>query len=77
VLPGTGDGIAVVTASRADQNLRVWEPLRGNATLVPLSIHPRCLLAADDALVIGHDDGILALSLTISPSEGSSSSGTG
>jgi WD40 repeat protein len=71
VLPGTGDGIAVVTASRADRNLRIWEPLRGNVTLVPLSIRPRCLISADNALLIGHDDGILALSLTISPIEGS------
>ena len=26
VLPGAGDGITVVTASRADSNLRIWEP---------------------------------------------------
>jgi hypothetical protein len=65
VLPGTGDGITVVTASRADCNLRVWEPLRGSVALLPLSVRPRCLLNAGDALVIGHDDGLLALSLTV------------
>jgi hypothetical protein len=63
VLPRTGDGIAVVTASRANRNLRIWEPRRGAATLVPLSVRPRCLLNAGDALLIGHDDGLLALSL--------------
>ena len=26
VLPGAGDGITVVTASRADSNLRIWDP---------------------------------------------------
>lgn len=63
MLPGAGDGITVVTASRADRNLRIWEPQRGSAALLPLSIRPRCLLTAGDALVIGHD-GLLALSLT-------------
>lgn len=66
VLPGPGDGIAVVTASRADRNLRIWEPLHGSVTLVPLSIRPRCLISAGNALLIGHDDGILALSLAFS-----------
>jgi hypothetical protein len=62
-LPAAGDGIAVVTASRADCNLRVWEPLRGSVALVPLDIRPRCLLGAGNVLMIGHDDGLLALSL--------------
>jgi hypothetical protein len=70
VLPGTANGIAVVTASRADRNLRIWEPQRGSATLLPLSIRPRCLLNAGDALVIGHDDGLLALSLTTGTAAG-------
>jgi len=50
ILPGAGDGITVVTASRADRNLRIWEPQRGSAALLPLSIRPRCLLTAGDAL---------------------------
>jgi hypothetical protein len=54
-----------VTASRADCNLRVWEPLHGSVALLPLSVRPRCLLNVGDALVIGHDDGLLALSLTV------------
>ena len=64
VLPGADDGIAVATASRADRSLRIWEPQGGGAALVPLGVRPRCLLNVDDALVIGHDDGLLALSLT-------------
>jgi WD domain, G-beta repeat len=68
VLPGTGNGITVVTASRADCNLRIWEPLRGRAALLPLTIRPRCVLTAGDALLIGHDDGLLALSLTVGTS---------
>lgn len=64
VLPATGDGIAVVTASRADRNLRVWEPLRGGVALIPLAAQPRCLLAAGDTLLIGHDEGVTALSLS-------------
>ncbi|MER5334124.1 hypothetical protein [Micromonospora sp. NPDC002717] len=69
-LPAAGDGIAVVTASRADRNLRVWEPLRGSVALVPLDIRPRCLLSAGDVLMIGHDDGLLALSLASGLIEG-------
>ena len=68
VLPGTGNGITVVTASRVDSNLRIWEPLHGSVALLPLTSRPRCLLAADDALLIGHDDGLLALSLTVGTS---------
>src|SRR5690348_11141554 len=44
VLPGPGDGITVVTASRADSSLRAWQPLNGTATLIPLNARPRCLL---------------------------------
>ena len=65
VLPGAGNGITVVTASRADCNLRIWEPQRGSVALLPLSVRPRFLLNASDALLIGHDDGLTAISLTI------------
>jgi hypothetical protein len=44
--------------------------ITGTAGLLPLSIRPRCLLTAGDALVIGHDDGLLALSLTTGTAEG-------
>jgi WD40 repeat protein len=67
VLPLPGDGITVVTASRADSNLRAWQPLSGSAALIPLSSRPRCLLAVGDVLIIGHDNGLLALSLAEGP----------
>lgn len=59
-----------MTASHADGNLRIWDPQRGSTALLPLSIRPRCLLTAGDALIIGHEDEILALSLTTSTAEG-------
>lgn len=62
-LPEAGGGIVVATVSRASRSLRVWQPLRGAAALVPLDVRPRCLLGAGDVLVIGHDDGLLAMSL--------------
>jgi hypothetical protein len=63
VLPGADGGIVVATGSRASHSLRVWQPLNGAVALVPLDIRPRCLLGVGDVLVIGHDDGLLALSL--------------
>jgi hypothetical protein len=62
-LPGPGDGITVVTASHADSSLRAWQPASGSATLIPLDVRPACLLAVGDVLIIGHADGLLALSL--------------
>lgn len=69
VLPAAGDSIVVATASQADRNLRIWDPLHATVALIPLSIQPRCLLRTGDALVIGHDNGVLALNLTGDPSE--------
>lgn len=63
VLPAADAGIAVATASRADRSLRIWEPLGGSTALVPLDVIPRCLFNVGDALLIGHDDGLLALTL--------------
>jgi len=62
-LPGPGDGITVVTASHADSSLRAWLPASGSATLMSLDVRPRCLIAVDDILIVGHDDGLLALSI--------------
>ena len=61
VLPAADAGIAVATVSRADRNLRIWEPQGGIAALVPLDVRPRCLFNVGDALLIGHDDGLLAM----------------
>lgn len=62
-LSGAGDSITVATASRADRNLRVWRPLRDNVALLPLDVRPRCLQDVSGTLLIGHDNGLLALSL--------------
>jgi hypothetical protein len=70
VLPGPGGGATVMTASRADCNLRVWEPQRDTVALLPLDVRPRCVQYADGTLLIGHDDGLLALSLSASLIEG-------
>ena len=69
VRPTADAGIAVATASRADRNLRIWEPLGGITALVPLGVRPRCLLNVGDALLIGHDDGLLALTLVRGPGQ--------
>jgi hypothetical protein len=63
VLSGPGDGITVVTASHADSSLRAWQPVDGSAAILPLDARPRALLAVGDTLIIGHDEGLLALSL--------------
>ncbi len=67
VLEGPGAAIIVVASSRASGTLRVWEPLLGTATLLPLTVRPRCVLNVGGTLLIGHDGGLLALSLTVTP----------
>ena len=67
VLPGPGDGITVLTASHADSNLRAWQPLNGSAMLMPCNVRPCCLLTTSETLIIGHDHGLLALSLNDDP----------
>ncbi len=54
----------VMTASRADRSLRIWEPARGTVTLLPIDQHPRCLASVGDVLLVGHDGGLVALSLS-------------
>ncbi|MBM2618528.1 hypothetical protein JIG36_23510 [Actinoplanes sp. LDG1-06] len=56
-----GESIAVVTVSRADRNLRIWQPARGSVALVPLDVSPRCVTAVGRTVVVGHDDGVLAV----------------
>jgi hypothetical protein len=62
-LPDGDDDITVVTASRADRNLRVWKPIRDSVALVPLDVTPRCLLNDAGTVLVGHENGLLALSL--------------
>jgi hypothetical protein len=59
--------IAVVTVSRADRTLRIWDPVRGSARLVPLDVHPRCVAAVGHTIAIGHDDGLLAVDIEAVP----------
>ncbi|MEV4756252.1 WD40 repeat domain-containing protein [Micromonospora sp. NPDC049559] len=58
-----GGGLVVATVSGADRNLRLWEPATGGVRLVPLEEAPRCLLGIDSTLVVGHDAGLLTLTL--------------
>jgi len=58
-IPWGDEGFLVATASRVDSNLRLWDPVDGTVTLIALDVRPRCLLAAGDVLVIGHDEGVL------------------
>jgi hypothetical protein len=46
-----------------DCTLRLWDPLYDNTALVPLDVQPRCLHNTGSTLLIGHDGGLLALSL--------------
>ena len=66
-VPWLDGGTAVATASRADGTLRVWLRASGAVSLIPLGVRPRCLLVAGQVLLIGHDDGLVALTLTPDP----------
>jgi hypothetical protein len=77
-LPNGDDSILAITASRDHPALRIWNPQAGTVNLFPLPVTPRCLLATDSAtgdaaggntILIGHDTGLLALSVTTSPPE--------
>ncbi|WP_410812227.1 WD40 repeat domain-containing protein [Micromonospora sp. 067-2] len=59
--------IAVVTVSRTDRTLRIWDLVSGSATLVPLDVHPRCVTVVGDTIVIGHDAGLLAVGVEATP----------
>jgi hypothetical protein len=47
----------VVTAGRASRNLRIWQPLSGRVSLVPLAFAPEWLTFRDTTLIAGHADG--------------------
>jgi hypothetical protein len=65
VLTGPGNTPVVVTADRT--RLRVWYPERGAVGTVSLDVRPRCLLAAGDTVVVGHDTGLIALTIAGMP----------
>lgn len=64
VVPDAGEDITVVTASRTDRNLRLWRPGQAGFTLVDVDVEPTCLLAVDDTLIVGHEFGVVALTVT-------------
>ena len=45
-------------------SLRVWYPSRGATGTVSLDVQPRCLLGTEDTVVVGHDAGLIALTVT-------------
>jgi hypothetical protein len=63
VAPGGGDDFTVVTASRADRNLRLWHPGHDTVALVDLDAAPLCLLYTGGVLVVGHEQGLIGLTV--------------
>ncbi|KRR15916.1 hypothetical protein CQ14_29050 [Bradyrhizobium lablabi] len=53
----------VVTASRADANLRIWQPLSGMCSLMPLEAAPQWLNFTGDTLTIGLTTGPVSFSV--------------
>src|SRR5262249_37338069 len=53
----------VVTAGRASRNLRIWQPLSGKVSLVPLAFAPEWLTFTGTALTAGHADGAVSFSV--------------
>ena len=56
------DGL-VVTASRADANLRIWEPFSGMVSLVPLESAPQWINFTGEILTVGLADGPVSFSV--------------
>jgi hypothetical protein len=50
----------VVTAGRASRNLRIWQPLLGKVSLVPLGFAPEWLTFTGTTLTAGHTDGAIS-----------------
>ena len=53
----------VVTASLADANLRIWQPLFNICSLVSLDSSPRWLAFTDDILTVGLSTGPVSFSV--------------
>jgi hypothetical protein len=53
----------VVTAGRASRSLRIWQPLSGKVSLVPLGFAPEWLTFTGTTLTAGHADGAVSLSV--------------
>ncbi|MFD9093316.1 hypothetical protein [Streptomyces collinus] len=59
-----GGRTALVTGIRHGHRLRVWEPETGAVRHVALDVSLTCLATAGADLIVGHDRGVLSLSLT-------------
>jgi hypothetical protein len=53
----------VVTAGRASSNLRIWQPLSGKVSLVPLAFAPEWLTFTGTTLTAGNADGVVSFSV--------------
>ena len=53
----------VVTAGRASRNLRIWQPLSGKVSLVPLVFAPEWLTFTGTTITAGHADGAVSFSV--------------
>ena len=53
----------VVTAGRASRNLRLWQPLSGKVSLVPLAFAPEWLTFIGTNLTAGNADGVVSFSV--------------
>ncbi|WP_232248672.1 WD40 repeat domain-containing protein [Streptacidiphilus rugosus] len=66
-LPGPlpGRRTVLATGSKAGRSLRVWEPATGLVQHLALDVAVTCLAAAGSELIVGHDRGVLSLSLDL------------
>jgi WD40 repeat protein len=62
-MPTEADEFTVVTASHTNRNLRLWRPSRDTLAFVDLDVEPLCLLHAGEILVVGHDRGLIGLTV--------------
>jgi WD40 repeat protein len=60
-----GGRAVLVTGSNQGRSIRVWEPETGTVQHIALDVAVTCLAAADTHVLVGHDSGVLGLSLTV------------
>jgi WD40 repeat protein len=53
----------VVAATAAGASLRLWDLTMGGVQVTPLDVVPRCLTAIGSQLAVGHDAGVLMISI--------------
>ncbi|WP_162468046.1 hypothetical protein [Streptomyces adustus] len=58
-----GGRTVLVTGTRHDHRLRVWEPQAGDVRHIILDVSLTCLATAGTELIVGHDRGVLRLPL--------------